>query len=184
MKGIIYLLTSHETDKGYIGSTINLVKRLSYHRDEKNNNCRSKILGNFTHTILEEVIDDDITDKDEFLIKLELVERKWQDLYWDNLVNKKRSQVTREELAEYCVEYYAEHKDEIKEYQAEYYVEHKDEIREQHSKYYAEHKDEIAARKAKKNECSCSGKFTHNMKWRHFKSKKHINFINKLSPED
>jgi predicted GIY-YIG superfamily endonuclease len=100
MIGVVYLLTSIETGMGYIGSTINLTQRLRNHRRKKYNSCRSKMLGRFTCLILEEFIDDDITDEDEFKFKLELVERKWQDLYWGYLVNKKRSQITREEEIE------------------------------------------------------------------------------------
>ena len=52
MKGVVYLLTSIETGMGYVGSTQNLEDRLSRHRREQSNSCRSKLLGPFEHIIL------------------------------------------------------------------------------------------------------------------------------------
>ena len=164
MKGQVYLLTSIETGMGYVGSTINLVHRLCVHRNEKYNNCRSKLLGRFTHLILEEVIDDDITDKDEFLILLGLLERKWQDFYWGYLVNKKRSQVTQEE-----------HSEQIKENMAKYYAEHSEYFKEYSTKSHEEHSEKF--------NCECGGKYIHYHKSRHFKSKKHQNYLNLPPPQ-
>ena len=204
MKGQVYLLTSIETGMGYVGSTINLEKRLRLHKDEKYNNCRSKLLGRFTCLILEEVIDDDVADEDEFLIKLEWVERKWQDFYKGNLVNKKRTQVTQEENKEYDAKwreenpeyhkeynakYRAEHSEQIKEYDAVYRAEHSEQIKEYKKRYRAEHpetfKEYYATHSEKlkeKFDCECGGKFTHTHKSRHFKTKKHQEYIKSLSP--
>lgn len=180
MKGVVYLLTSIETGLGYVGSTINLKSRLSMHRVE-NNDCRSKLLGPFEHMILEEYIDDDITDKDEFLLKLELVERKWQDLYWGNLVNHKRSQITREEKLEKhkeCVaKWTAKHSEQIKEYKAKCYAEHSEQIKERNAKWRAEHSEQIKEKNSEKFNCDCGGKFTHKHKSQHIKTKKHQEYI-------
>tara|TARA_R110000868_G_scaffold305462_3_gene566482 strand:+ start:1136 stop:1711 length:576 start_codon:yes stop_codon:yes gene_type:complete len=177
MIGVVYLLTSIETGKGYVGSTINLTKRLSKHRSEKSNSCRSKLLGPFEHIILEEFIDDNITDKDEFLLKLEWVERKWQDLYLGNIVNEQRSQVTSEERIEKkrecCTKWREEHSEQIKEYGAKYYAEHSEKNKKYSAKYYAEHTEKLT----EKFNCECGGKYTHQHKSHHIKSTKHQDYI-------
>ena len=169
MKGQVYLLTSIETGMGYVGSTINLDERLRLHRNEKYNACKSKLLGRFTYLILEEYVDDNTTDKDEFLIKLELVERKWQDLYWGNLVNKYRSRVTRKERLEQNKEYFAKYP----EYRAKYQALHSEQIKECKAKYRAEHSEQLN----EKFNCECGGKFTQSNKSIHFKTKKHQEYI-------
>ena len=181
MKGVVYLLTSIETGKGYVGSTINLKDRLWKHRNEKRNNCRSKLLGRFTHLILEEYIDDDITDKKEFKLKLELVERKWQDFYKGYLVNRKRSQVTRKERIEkhkeLSAKYRAEKPEKIKESWAKYKAENPEKIKEYKKRYRAEHIDEINAKLKEKFNCECGGKYTYINKSQHIKTKMHQEYI-------
>ena len=190
MKGVIYLLTSIETGRGYIGSSINLEQRLRNHKN-KSETTRSKLLGPFTHMILDEVIDDDITDKDEFKVKLELVERKWQDLYWGNLVNVNRVQVTPEEIIDrfkkWNEKYKLENIEEKKEYNAGYYAKYSEEYK----KRYEENSDKIKESQAEyrkinyekrreKFNCECGGKYTYTSKSRHFTSQKHLNGTNTL----
>jgi predicted GIY-YIG superfamily endonuclease len=162
MKGQVYLLTSIETGLGYIGSSINLTRRLREHRSKKKNDCTSKLLGPFEYMILEEYIDDDITYKKEFKKQLTWLERNYQDLYKEDIVNKMRAQVNREEGLE-----------KNKEYSAKYKIEHREEIKELNAKYQAEHSEKIN----EKFICECGGKFTHKHKARHFKTKKHKEYI-------
>ena len=152
MKGVVYILTSIETGMGYVGSTINLAHRLCLHRNEKYNSCTSKLLGPFEHMILEEFIDEDIADEDEFKFKLELVERKWQDLYWGNIVNKLRARVTQEERI-------------VKDKECK-------------SKYHAENSDKIN----EKLVCECGKIYTYKHKSRHIKTKNHQEYLTNLPP--
>ena len=177
MKGVVYLLTSIDTGKGYVGSTINLKDRLCRHRSEKRNNCTSKLLGPFECMILEEYIDDEITDKKEFKKQLRWLERNYQDLYKDDIVNEMRSQVTREEKKEAHKiindKYYAENPEYYKKKSAKYQAEHFEQHKESCAKYRAEHSEEIK----EKFNCECGGKYTYNNKSRHLKTKMHQEYI-------
>ena len=212
MKGVVYLLTSIETGMGYVGSTINLTQRLWRHRSEKYNNCTSKLLGRFTHLILEEVIDDNITDEDKFILKLALVERAWQDLYWDNLVNDKRSRVTYEESKENKSQYYInnienikekniqyykdnqEHCEEIKkiyylknrnetlEYKKSYYNNNKERLNKISTDYYTNNKDKVSEWQKANIICECGKSYTQSNKSRHIKTKNHQEYLTNRPP--
>ena len=85
-------------------------------------------------------------------------------------------------------EYYQDNKEKIKEQKAEYYQDNKEKIKEQTAEYYqankekfkeyrVENKDKINQRATKKFNCPCGGKYTHNQKSRHLKSKRHQNWL-------
>lgn len=48
--------------------------------------------------------------------------------------------------------------------------------------YFQKNREKINARKAEKHECACGAHYTQSHKSRHFKTKKHLNFVNK--PDD
>ena len=85
----------------------------------------------------------------------------------------------REKNKDKIKEYYENNKDKIKEQQKEYRENNNDKIKEKIKEYnngYYENNKEILKQKIN---CDCGGKYTHFNKSRHFKTKKHHDYINK-----
>ena len=85
-------------------------------------------------------------------------------------------------------EYYLENQDEIKEKSREYRLENTDKIKEQKREHYLKNQDEINAKKREhyhkirdklkeKFECPCGGRYSHEYRTKHFKTKLHQNFL-------
>ena len=87
--------------------------------------------------------------------------------------NKEYYSYNRDKYNEYSKEYYNNNKDKIIEYKKEYYNNNKDKVQEKNKDYYNSNKEIIRA----KYECACGGRYTHDHKSHHFKSKKHIQYI-------
>tara|TARA_R110002012_G_scaffold311425_1_gene520926 strand:+ start:137 stop:634 length:498 start_codon:yes stop_codon:yes gene_type:complete len=60
-----------------------------------------------------------------------------------------------------------------KEYNKQNYIDNKDRINEKHKQFYKDNKDKFS----EKFNCDCGGKYTHNHKFRHLKSKKHLKYM-------
>jgi hypothetical protein len=91
---------------------------------------------------------------------------------------KKKYRETHKESAK---EYRDAHKEYNKEYKKEFYLKNKDNINEKRKKYRDAHKEEQKTHSSEKFICNCGGKYTMGHKSTHFKSKKHLNYINQES---
>ena len=80
-------------------------------------------------------------------------------------------------IKDYRKNYYQNHKEHIKQLNLEKYHSNKDLRMEQVKEYYTKNRDSILEKKNAKCECQCGGKYTHANKSMHFKSKKHIAFL-------
>ena len=69
--------------------------------------------------------------------------------------------------------YYDKNKDKIKEYKNKYYVQNKDVMDKRHKDYYIRNRDNLN----EKHKCLCGGCFTTTHKSAHFKTKKHLKYI-------
>jgi hypothetical protein len=151
--GKIYKLIDLDSDKVYIGSTIQTLEyRLTAHKSSYNL-CISN------------------TFKDPYIQllcnypcksnrALEKEEQKYIDMY--DCVNKQKSFQTKEEKKEQIKQYHLEHKDIIYEKMKKYQIVNKDKIKQRHTQQFT---------------CECGGKYTYSHKIRHMKSKKHINYL-------
>jgi hypothetical protein len=78
-------------------------------------------------------------------------------------------------------EYSETHKEEFKQYHKEYYKkyeeENKEELKAKRKEYREENKEKILEKMKEKFTCECGGKYSYCHKSRHFKSKKHQDFI-------
>jgi len=101
-----------------------------------------------------------------------------------NQYHKEYREANKEAIAEQHKEYYKANKDAIIEHQKEYYKVNKEAIAEREKEYRAANKEAIAeykkeyreANKEKstmKFECECGGRYTHQHKTGHFKTKMH-----------
>ena len=71
-----------------------------------------------------------------------------------------------------------------KEYRKEYHIDNREKLLDKSKDYHESHKDKIHARKNVHYDCPCGGKYPYCSKSRHFKTKKHIKYIEQQNKED
>jgi len=149
MIGYIYIIRSKQTDKVYVGST-ELTLNKRFNK-HKTQNCTSREILKYSDATIEllELIDCENREQ--------LERREGEYIRQYNCVNKKIAGRTDKEYRE-------ENKEKKKEYNKE---------------YREENKQAIAEKRNEKFTCECGGKYTHNNKTIHFKTKKHIEFLTK-----
>ena len=177
--GKIYTIRSYQTDDIYIGSTTQtLTKRLSTHKS----NFKRWKKGTQHY-----VTSYDIIKYDDVYIellelwpcsnKMELCRREGELIRSMDCINKnvngRTDKERKEYIKEYKKEYYQENKEKIKIKSKEYRAVNKESQKE----YRAVNKDKIKEQRNKKVNCECGGKYTHAVKSRHLKSKKHQAYI-------
>jgi hypothetical protein len=100
-------------------------------------------------------------------------EARTRERYWyEQLQSNLNIQVPNRNKKEYDEKYRQENKDKIKEYKQE----NKDKFKE----YRQENKDKIKEYKSQPFTCECGSIFRIDVKSRHLKSQKHINYLNHL----
>ena len=188
-KGKIYTIRSRNSDKVYVGSTCNeLRKRIYEHKTDYkywvvNSNC--KYVSSF------EVLKDgncyiELFEKYPCNSKDELKRREGEVMRSIECVNKKKwIGMTREEMKEhikeYNHEYYKEYYEENKEYYKEYYQNNKHIIKEYNKEYrkeyrkeyYQKNKEEYNKKQKEKITCGCGCVVSRRHKAVHMRSKKH-----------
>jgi len=174
----IYKLCCKDTDIKdiYVGSTTNFKRRKTQHKSSCNkqgniayNNYVYQFIrenGGFNNWDMVEICKYSCDNKRE----LHTEERRHLELLGAKL-NKVIPSRTKKE-------YYENNKQEIAVYQKEYRKNNKQEIAEQNKQYRKNNKEIINKKKRVKTDCKCGGKYTHDNKSRHFKSKKHLEYIN------
>ena len=166
-KGKIYKITCNETEKIYIGSTTQtLTKRFKQHK----NNHKYWKNGKYNNTSIFKLFDEYGKDS----CNIELIENypcdnnkelELREAYYirnNNCYNKYIPGRT-------IKEYYEENKEKINEQHKQYNEVNKKRIKEVMKKYYEDNKERLN----EKITCDCGGKYTHNNKATHFKTKKH-----------
>ena len=144
-------------------------------------------LNNYKETLLKIVF---------FTIKWELREQERHLIEHRVCVNERipnrtkaeRYQANKEKIKEQQADYYQANIEQRKEQQADYYQANIEKIKERHADYYQANIEKIKEQKAeyraenkekisKKFNCPCGGKYTHNHKSRHLKTKQHQNWL-------
>lgn len=145
-KACIYKIWSLETDKIYIGSTCDMIKRWSSHKatykswkkQKKVKFCSSFNLfdmAGLDNCKIEWIKDFPCNSKKE----LNKEEGRIQCLYKDLLVNVREAGRTPEQ-------YQQDHKEKIKEKSKQYYQDHKEEKKEYGKEYWKKNKEDIKSR--------------------------------------
>jgi hypothetical protein len=165
MKANVYKITSPNTDKVYIGSTVRTINRrygqhmTRYRAFMKGNTkyCTSIEVIKFGNSKIEllEVVEG---TKQEILIR----ERYHIELNKGKCVNQLIPTRTPTE---------------IREQKKKYYEEHKAKMCEQSKNNYKNNKDKIRADRAEACECECGSRYIKTHKARHMKTQKHIQYI-------
>ena len=177
--GKIYAIRSHQTEDIYIGSTTTkLTKRFHYHKNDfkrwkngERNYVTSYELMKYDDAYIE-LLQGYSCDS-----KMELHKREGEFIRSINCMNKRIAGRTDKEyrednknkIKEQTKEWRENNKDKIK----EYYQDNNDKIKEYTKEYYQGHKDKLNH----KYNCECGGKYTHQNKSQHLKTKKHLNHI-------
>ena len=185
--GLIYTIRSHQTDDIYIGSTTQpLYKRIHQHKQ----NFKAWNIGKFSYVSSFELIKYD----DVYIELLELCpcSNKNELHKREGELQREMDCVNKEIAGRTKKEYYQDNKNKIKEsikvnrknnkeyydeYNKEYRADNKDKIKIQKKEYYQNNKYKIKDKKNIKYDCECGGKYTHQHKSRHLKSKKHQKYI-------
>jgi hypothetical protein len=155
--GKIYSIRSPNTEKYYIGSTIqNLSMRMALHRTLKNPTSSKEII-NSGGAYIELIENFPCNNKEELLKREGELIRQFKD----NIVNKGIAGRTKKE---YMKEYNEDNKEQINIYQ---------------KKYFEDNKDKIKINKSKKINCACGSSINTSNKSYHEKSKKHLEKIKK-----
>jgi len=191
--GKIYRIWSLDTDKIYIGSTCDtLSNRLCKHKSDYKSWKNGKRLFYSSFNLFEMVgienckIELEHNFACDSKTKLNREEGRIQRLYKDMIVNRaiagrtmtEYHQEHKQEIKEYQKEYEQEHKQEIKERKKEYEQEHKQEIKERKKEYHQEHKQELKEKRNVKHNCECGSIYSYGDKSKHFRTTKHLNYIN------
>lgn len=170
---------------GYIGSTIDLRKRLTHH-NSKRNDCKSKCLTKpFECYVLEQIEDDDnLYFAERFYIKL------YKDLYGDKLVNtiiplrtrKEYNNEYKDKIKIYRREYRINNREKINIYKREYRINNIENTLELRKKSYYRNKEKILQKNKIQNStkinCECGSIYGLLCKTNHLKSKRHLDFVN------
>jgi len=192
--GKIYKITSKSTGLIYYGSTAQyyLSKRLSGHvRNYKRylngkhhyvssfkllecDDYNIQLIKNFPSANKKQLI----TEEGKYIRENECVNkmipgRTKKEYYEDNQEKMKQH---REDNKEKIKQYYEDNKEYIKEKVKQYKEDNKEKIK-QHRE---DNKEKIKERKSKPYECACGSIVKWNDKARHFKTKKHCEYINNL----
>ena len=180
MKGKIYMIKSKQTDKVYIGSTIKTLNiRFRGHKTLKD--CTSQEILKYSDAKIELIECYECENKEQ------LTRREGEYIKKYNCVNERIAGRTRqehyqenkEELLQKKKEYREKNKEVINEKAKEYYQENKEVINEKKKDHYQENREEVLKKAKEKFTCECSGKYILSHKSRHFKSKKHLEFLTK-----
>ena len=86
----------------------------------------------------------------------------------------------KEQHREYNKKYHTEHAEEKKEYNKEYHTKNAEQLKEKMKENYKKHAEQISEKGKEKITCECSAVIRKGEKTRHFKSKKHIQFIQNI----
>jgi|SaaInlV_125m_DNA_1040241.scaffolds.fasta_scaffold30595_2 hypothetical protein len=165
----------------YVGSTKAFRQRKSHHKDNCNNRKDTKKLYN---TIRENGGWDNwrmviIEDCGEISFTQARIKEEEHRVKLNANLNMLRCHRTEEHKKEYDKEYRENNKEHIKEYDKEYYENNKEYIKEHHKEYNEKNKEKLN----EKINCNCGGKYTYQNKAKHFKTNRHLEYIESLEKD-
>ena len=184
-KTLIYKLVHKEDYDNaniYIGSTTDFRKRKNRHKtsccNEKNKEYNQKKYeyirtnGGWENWNMIEIEKYPCNDKREAEKREE-----YHRAFFNANLNSKKAFITeeqyKEQRKEQRKEYYEQYNEQHKEQKKEYYEQHKEQMKEQMKEYYEQHKEQMK----EKTTCICGCIILKRCLNRHYKSKKHTDFI-------
>jgi hypothetical protein len=179
-KTIIYKLVCKDllvTDV-YVGHTTNFTERKRCHKS----NCNNENDKGYNYKIYQTIRDNgnwtnwDMIQVEEYCCNNNN-EATARERYWYETLNANMNTFVPNRSQNEWIETNKEH---IKNYHKEYKKTNNDEILKNKKIYRDTNKEQIKEHNNKNYVCECGGKYIHINKARHFKSKKHINFISSI----
>ena len=186
--GTVYRITCDVADVVYIGSTMrSLRRRLQEHRSDSKAWAAGKsrtYCSIFPHMIehgaehfkIEPVKQYRVVDARHLRVYATLCIKRAHGACNHNeafqikrLWNRRNYRANRERICEQQRNRYQQHRDQILEQQRNHYQRHRERILEYQRNHYQQHRDRIIAR----HECECGGRFTHQNRTNHIRTKKH-----------
>jgi len=194
IQGKIYKLTSSQTDKVYIGSTIkSLDDRFSKHKCHYKRWLKSQMNKITSYDLLQyEDVKIELIKEFPCETRTELEKEEGKLILENYCVNKHVAGRTRKEtnkiyrhknkerINETARIHWNKNKENIKERKKEYVEANKEKIKERQKKYVEANKEKINERIKEKFKCECGGNYIYINKSRHFKTKKHLKFVNQV----
>ena len=173
----IYCLHNDDLPEYYVGHTMNL--RLRWHKHK--NKCKTENYKVYQyinnnggiHKFKMDVLDEIYCDKQD----ARKLERYYIELLGATLNSDVPGRTRKERLVWYKPIYYQKNKERICEQNKKYYQENKEKICGKAKKYQQENKEEIYEKAKEKFTCICGSTLRISDKQKHFRTKKHINFI-------
>lgn len=175
----------------YVGSTNDYKHRILEHKSR----CFNKNSSGYNIPLYKHIRKHNLKfDKDNFVVlkKLQnitetearMFEEKYRKeavLQGGNVLNAFRAYRTEEEKGrEHIAQYKAQYDKNNKEYNAQYFAQYrqnnKEKIAERGARYYQNNKEKIS----QKFDCPCGSIYTRSNKARHFKTKKHLDYLSKI----
>ena len=178
MIGKIYMIKSKQTNKVYIGSTVDtLNRRFGKHKSDKT--CTSREILKYDDAEIE------LLECYECENKKQLERHEGEYIRQYNCVNERISGRTelewyednKEAILERNREYYQENKEAITKQRKERYQQNKEIIAKKAKEYYEKNKEAINEKSKEKITCECGTIYRKSDKARHLKTKKHIKFV-------
>jgi hypothetical protein len=90
----------------------------------------------------------------------------------------KHKEKNKESIAKSGKKYRENNKGVIAERQKEWRGKNKEKTKEAWKEYYEKNKEKLNAKRNEKHECDCGGRYTNRGRSAHFKTKKHVNYVN------
>lgn len=175
-KGKIYCIRSPNTNKVYIGSTIQpLSKRMGCHRgqykmylDNRHHLCSSFKILEAGDEYIELIENHPCKNKEELCRREGEIQRETE-----NCVNRCIAGRTEEEIKEFYKNYYEKNKEKILKNRKEYYTTNNEKLLENQKEYREKNKDKINEQYT----CDCGSILYKRGKARHEKTKKHLKWV-------
>ena len=176
-KSKIYKIIADDTDKMYIGSTIQeLYSRFSKHKEKKDNVC-SKELFNYPNTRIQ------LIEQYACNNKLELRQREqyYINLYKNRCINKCKAYQTEEDYNNQQKEYYIKNHDTIKKRSNDFYKNNKEHVLKRTTNYRNNNLDKIKKKKQELITCECGRIIQRTCKAGHLKTLIHIETLTHIN---
>ena len=159
----------------YVGSTNNFNNRKSRHKTS----CNNPSVKEYPYKIYQFIRENGGFDNFKFVeLEKQFCETEYDRLirerYWIETLN---ATLNTQIPSRTRKEYNETNKEQISLYKKEYNETNKDKINQQKKEYYKTNRDKINQQFT----CECGGKYTHQHKTTHFKTKKHQDYINTLN---
>ena len=185
INGRIYFvepICEHEDNEVYYGSTLQkLCKRMDKHRSSYKSWMDGKSQKVMCYDLFEKY---GLQNCKIYLVELypcksreQLESREGYYIRNYDCVNKNIPGRTQKE---WCID----NKDKLSEYYKEWCNDNKDKIVNYQKEYHNKNKDKIHTRKNVHYDCPCGGRYTHTNRILHFKTKKHIQFVEQQNKEE